>query len=279
MISQVRTSRGVDYSTGRPNLAAVRAAGYRFVGRYVGLGGDAKQLTGPELDGLVANGLRVLAFAEGSAGWMLGGKAAGQNAYHRCRRAAEALEVSWPQPVYLAADVDVQPDQVGHVWACLAGYAGLAGLDGTGLYGPGWLVERALDEGRCRYGMVSAGWRHGWRHAAAQCVQRLQVPLGGEMVDPIDAYAADIGLWGGQPAAPKRRERDMVIIARHGDLNTFKTDGVYRYPTTNAEIPALREIGYDYRVVDPDTWGQLAKLPTRSMPVAQLVGSDDVDPD
>lgn len=263
MIDQVIRARGVDCSRGRPDPAVIRRAGYRFVGRYIGLGGADKRLTPTEVAGLDDAGLPWLAYCEGGAGWMLGGRAAGERAYAACRHDALTLEEPWPQPVYLAADVDIAPDEVGYIWACLAGYSKLAGHANTGLYGPGAFVEDTLAQGRVAYGAVASGWRHGWVHQRAQVVQRLQISLGGVLVDPLDAYHHDIGLWGSRPVPPKRKERDMLIIAREGDYNTFKTNGFVRAPVAgNDEIAALRELGYEYRVVDEATWTQLVKLPT-----------------
>src|SRR5690348_15649807 len=53
-----------DYSGGRPSGAALKAAGFGGVIRYIGLGSEGKQLTAAEYRDLVASGVQVLLVAE-----------------------------------------------------------------------------------------------------------------------------------------------------------------------------------------------------------------------
>ncbi len=255
------TSRGVDYSTARPDPAALYEHGYRFALRYVGLGGAAKQLTGSELHRLRAAGLGVGLLCEGTEGWVLGGRAAGALAAAACKRDVLALGLGWPRCVYYACDIDVSADQAGYVLACLAGAVTVHGHNNIGLYGPGWLVERALSVYACRYGMVAAGWRHGWVHERAQLVQGQQLVMGGQLVDPVAAYGTDLGLV--RPPAPPRpqEEQDMRLVARTGDYATFATDGKVRWGVhDNTALSAYRAAGFPYAVVSEDQYATLSTL-------------------
>ena len=69
-------ANGLDYAGGIPGGAAIAAAGYRFVCRYLSSGGSAlpsKMLTPAEADDLRANGIEIVSNWETTGEEMLNG--------------------------------------------------------------------------------------------------------------------------------------------------------------------------------------------------------------
>src|SRR5262245_41232357 len=98
---------GLDYAAGRPGGAAIRAAGFDFVVRYLSPGGPTlpgKLLTPEEADDLRANGVSIASNWETSATRMLAGFDAGvldaQAALAQVLRCGGRTD----RPIYFAAD-------------------------------------------------------------------------------------------------------------------------------------------------------------------------------
>lgn len=124
-----------DYSAGKPGGAALRAAGFSGVHRYLPPFGTAgKQLTSAEYADLTAHGLEVIGVVEVGINDADGGYAAGQ--HNAAIAASSAAELGMPadcticaandKPGYSAADVDY-----------VRGFRDTLGFARTGAYGYG----------------------------------------------------------------------------------------------------------------------------------------------
>lgn len=146
---------GIDTATPvTGQVDALKAAGVRFVCRYVAPPGEAydwKRIRPVEAKAIIAAGLRLVLVFESSAGRALGGYTAGVADGKTAREAAAAL--GHPDvAVYMAVDFDVQSDQVSQVVAYLNGAAASLGKARTGVYG-------GLAAVRAAHNVVSYHWQ------------------------------------------------------------------------------------------------------------------------
>lgn len=130
--------RWADYSAGRPAAAALLAAGFGGVIRYVGLGSAGKRITAAEYQGLVAAGLRVLLVAEldtADAWEAVDDYAAGRQ--HAAAALADARALGIPDSVGIAAAADAHASgsQITDAVAYCRGFADVLGQARTGFYG------------------------------------------------------------------------------------------------------------------------------------------------
>lgn len=165
---------GLDYSSGRPSGAAVKAAGYGFVARYLpnGLSGRVN-LTAAEVDDMHANGVAVVLVWErkiiGQPDRATEGRPAGVADAQAAM--ARAQDVGLPNnPIYFCIDFDI-PDyalaksdarsKLGAVAAYFDGIASVLPLNRIGVYGGFYAVTRVLDAGLATYAWQTAAWSGG----------------------------------------------------------------------------------------------------------------------
>jgi hypothetical protein len=144
----------LDYSAGWPRKIAP------FVGtvRYVGTPGRSKNLTQAEAIARQADGTPQAFVHEAAAGWMLGGKVAGQTAAARAHADLGNLGQTY-RVVYFACDVDITDGgELGAVDACLDGAAAIIGRDKVGVYGEYDVIEHCLSNGHAAYGWQTRAW-------------------------------------------------------------------------------------------------------------------------
>src|ERR1700755_3427557 len=91
---------GVDYSTARPNLDQLWAAGKRFVCRYLAYLPNNKVLQVNERSALHAKGFGIVLNWEQAAGDMLKGRAKGVEHATEALRQANALGAPASVPIY-----------------------------------------------------------------------------------------------------------------------------------------------------------------------------------
>jgi hypothetical protein len=204
-------AEGVDYSAGRPSVAAMRQAGKTFVVRYVAAGAHAKEITVDEAAFWRAAGIDVCIVYESTAARALEGTVAGAADARAAR--SDVIAAGGPSDggvIYFAVDVDTTSTaQRAAAVDYLIGAAGVLGWDQVGVYGEYELIDFVATHCDCRWYWQTYAWSHGQLHARAQLYQyRNGQTLGGVEVDLDRAYAANFGQWHYQPTP----EDDMPSI-------------------------------------------------------------------
>ena len=195
---------GVDYSFyPHPSVSALKAAGVRFVGRYVspdpGSDTSGKNLLPGEFKALTGAGLSIILYAESYAARMKEGAPAGKADAQHFAAVTKALGA--PGAVmYCAADWDATPGDQPAINNYLTAVAGVLGINRTGIYGGFYPVKRALDAGKARYAVQTVAWSGGQWDPRAQVRQQLYVNVGGAQCDVLTSMKPDYGQWPRPPA-------------------------------------------------------------------------------
>jgi hypothetical protein len=158
--------RWADYSAGRPSAAALKAAGFGGVIRYVGLGKADKRITAAEYQDMVANGVQVLLVAEldSTDAWEAADDYA-NGVSHAGMALADARALGIPDSVGIAAAADAHAtaSQVADAVNYCRGFRDVLGLARTGFYGFRETLTAVHDAG-----MASWFWRCGSQPTAAE---------------------------------------------------------------------------------------------------------------
>ncbi|MEV0297239.1 DUF1906 domain-containing protein [Nocardia sp. NPDC050710] len=190
---------GLDYAGGRPGGAAIRAAGYDFVVRYLTPGGPSlpgKQLTPEEADDLRAHGISIVSNWETTATRMLDGYAAG--VVDARAGLAQVLRCGGrrDRPIYFSADFDATPQDQLRIDDYLNGAASVLGGANVGIYGGYWSVSRALDAGSAVWAWQTVAWSGTNVETRRNIFQTgRQVLVGGVVCDVNEAETVDFGQW------------------------------------------------------------------------------------
>lgn len=217
----------LDYSAGWPPPAAIKAAGYVGVVRYVGTPGRAKNLTRTEAQAMTSAGIPIALVYETTAGWALGGAAVGTAAARAALADAAACEVQ-VRCVYFAVDVDVtDAQQMQAVQRTLGGAADVLGRDRTGVYGEADVIDACVPA-HAAYGWQTRAWSGGRVSPRAHLLQQVgYVYPGGVQCDRSTVLQDD---WGQCPkeditmADATSLEAQITALAR-------KLDDVFRLET------------------------------------------------
>lgn len=207
---------GLDYAGGRPGGAAIRAAGYDFVVRYLSDGGPSlpgKLLTPAEANDLRRHGISIVSNWETTANRMLDGFDAGVVDARRALNQVLACGGRLDRPIYFSADFDATPAQQAPIDAFLRGAATVIGAGNVGIYGGYWPVSRALDNGTARWAWQTDAWSGSNVERRRQLRQRAQqIVVGGVVCDVNEAYPPDFGQWdfSPDPNQPPGEEPDMT---------------------------------------------------------------------
>jgi hypothetical protein len=124
-----------DYSAGRPGGAALRAAGFSGVIRYVGTPGRTKNITAGEYQDLVGHSLSVLLVHENGTGDVLPGYAGGVADAQTALGNARACSIPESVGIAAASDRHLTAAQVRTGVQYQAGFASVLGVQRTGVYG------------------------------------------------------------------------------------------------------------------------------------------------
>lgn len=270
---------GLDYSGGRPAGAAVFAAGYRFVARYLvnGLSGTRFNLTAAEAADMRSHGVDVVVVWErkiiGQPDRATEGASAGTADAKASDAQCNAVGLAgWP--VYLAVDFDI-PDyapasadpraKLGPVGDYLAAARDVLGIDRMGVYGGYWAVKRALDAGLVRWAWQTAAWSGGNVDPRVHLFQRLgTVTVGGVDCDVDEAKQAQFGQAVVVGPATKGTD-DMIDF--YVDGGQRKADGTF------PDAAVLMRIG---GLLYPSSWAQYTAKKAEG--VATLTGLDTTGP-
>lgn len=200
------TRGGVDYSFGRPNIEALKAAGVTFAVRYLPYGGvNGKYLTRGEAEALHAAGIDICVVFERNEGRPLTGRPGGIEDGKLAQAGLAQVGAPEDLPVYFAVDFDATPQQQATIDAYLEGAASVVGPERVGVYGGYWVIKRCVENGSARWFWQTYAWSGGNVHPAIHLYQYQNgVSLGGAEVDLNYAYGEQFGQW---PA--KKEEEDM----------------------------------------------------------------------
>lgn len=199
--------QGLDYAGSSPGAAAVKAAGFSFVARYLSRY-SAKTIKKPEYDDMTGNGVGVVLVFEDYANQALNGYAQGVSDAQVALAQANAL--GWPadRPIHFAVDFDIAPDQKPVAGEYMKGVASVIGLSRTGAYGGYWWIkycdENNLAAPNARWQAVA--WSGGMIHPTATLFQQLAgTNVNGTDCDINQQLKADFGQNNGE-------SNDMAII-------------------------------------------------------------------
>lgn len=192
---------GIDYSatawSGSPSVAAMRAAGKTFVGRYAV--GDkspsGRGITAEEYRRWVDAGIDVFLYWQTTTNWTLGGWQAGVNGARNAQANLVAAGMPETTPVYFAVDFDAAPWQMDAIHDCLRGAASVLGPERVGVYG-GWLViDECHKAGTAKWFCQTLAWMYGrgWHPAAHLHQYGFNYWLDGTNCDLVRATTANYG--------------------------------------------------------------------------------------
>lgn len=196
----------LDYSSGWPPPGAVKAGGFSGVLRYAGTSGRPKNLTPVEATTMLDAGVPIGLVFEDTAGWMLGGYAAGQSAARAVLADAKRCGVG-VRAVYFACDREIlSAADMALVLSCLDGGAAALGLARQGVYGQASVISAALVGERAAWGWQTRAWSHGVVSPYAHLLQQIgYVYPGGVQCDRSTVLRPD---WGQYPSP---QEDDMPL--------------------------------------------------------------------
>jgi hypothetical protein len=215
------TIEGVDYSFSRPSAAALKAAGKRFAVRYGGPGSAGKQLTSGELRDLRANGIDVVANAEGSAAGFKG-TSAGVSWAGAAQSYFAALGMPTNAPIYFSVDWDAGSADWGGIDAALRGAASVIGAARVGVYGSYDVVAHCHAAGTARWFWQTYAWSGGKTPPSYVHLYQYKngVTIGGADCDLTRALQPSYGQWYG------------------GEDMSFEDDQIpVKYPSVNPDNP------------------------------------------
>lgn len=155
-------TEGIDYSWARPGGAAIKAAGKKFVVRYLyedGLGG--KGLDAGELADLLANGLELCLVYQQGTDTLKQGRSMGIAHAQAAQREINRLGLPAKSVVYFAADWDASPADQAVIDDYLRGAASVIGIERTGIYGKADVMQRCMQNKSATWFWQTYAWSRG----------------------------------------------------------------------------------------------------------------------
>lgn len=222
----------IDYSAGRPRPAAITAAGYHGVCRYLGHSAW-KRLTPDEAASIITAGLDLVVVWETTADRALSGNLGGLADGAEAALQAGACRMPAGRPIFYAVDFDAQPAHYPAIAAYLTAAAAASGRP-VGVYGSHAVCTEMAHRGAARYVWQTAAWSHK-RRMPGVLYQRIgYAHVDGVTCDVNEAPDGDFGSWHSGPVAPAptpdHEDDDDVkftmVMRKGGDGAVFITDGV-----------------------------------------------------
>lgn len=277
---------GVDYSSDRPSTSALKAAGAKFVCRYIGsqiqgTGRSAKWLTPSEAKARHDDGFDIVVVFETSAQRAEGGAAAGTADAHTAVAELAYCGLPADMPVYFAVDYDTTVGP--HITGYFQAINKVIGVKRTGAYGSYAIINALFDKGLISFGWQTYAWSSGkWDNRAQLQQYSNDHTVGGASVDYDRAMVADFGQWPaksaptppvGPPkwpgrflklASPLMRGSDVRWVQQrlnaHGAGPKLMVDGQYGPKTRDAVVvfQKRQHLATD-GIVGKLTWNALAK--------------------
>lgn len=227
---------GIDYSFGSGlSTGQMKAAGVRFVCRYLSWQPNAKNIDKAEFENLVKAGMYVVFVWEATGRDLTGGHHGGAHDAEEANRQVEALGAKGC-PIYFApCDFDAAPGDQPAINDYLDGAASVIGRSRTGFYGGYYPLKRAFDAGKMHYGWQTYAWSGGqWDHRAHLHQYQNGARLGPAEVDFDRSVAADCGWWPrpkspAKPDKPKPPDDHKPVVAPPDPAPAHKAGDPYRH--------------------------------------------------
>lgn len=266
-------AEGVDYAwPPHPDPAGLKAAGKVFACRYGGPGTDGKWLHPAEAAALAAQGIAIVANAEGSANGLLGGWSTGVSWATSAARWFASCLMPAGRPIYFSADFDATSTQWPAVRDALRGAASVIGAANVGIYAGLRPIQWARRDNVARWFWQTYAWSGGvW--AAGNHVEQYRngVIVAGADVDLNRSRVADYGQWfpggtGGDDmfctygeTSDKVKAMQLQLLQLDpGCLPTFGADSGFGNETQAALSRLVT--GGTPTYYGPDAWAQVQKL-------------------
>src|SRR6266700_1061437 len=198
----------IDYSTLRPPMATLKAAGVTAAGRYIGWDcepGHAcmhKNLTKPEAHSLLAAGIDIFLAFEYAPNAALAGAAQGRADAALATRQLHDLGAPPDMTVYFAMDFDIRDyapassdpkAKLGPAAAYFEAIAAAKPAFKVGVYGGYWAVSRVLDARLAEMAWQTVAWSGGHVDPRAVLLQTATQVLGAADVNLAESKAPDFG--------------------------------------------------------------------------------------
>lgn len=209
-----------DYSFSRPNLAELKAAGVKYVMRYLSPIESSKNVTRPEIDSIHENGMGVGFVFEWYAGRAKEGRAAGETDGHTAANLAAQLGIPANVPIFAAIDYDAPESDQEALNEYIDGFASILGGErGEAAYGGYWIIKRLFDAGKIKFGWQTYAWSGGNWDERAQLRQTLngQSVAGGQIdYDETQVDPSKLFWMPDNQAAPAPVPAPVVPEGSHG---------------------------------------------------------------
>lgn len=210
---------GLDWALGDMSVAAVRAVGADFIGRYVSTPGNPKNISGGEAVEMSRASIDIVLVFETTADRALSGHDAGSADARSAGEQASGVGMPHGRPIYFAVDFDAAPEQQAAIDDYFRGVASVLGLGATGAYGGYWVVKRLFDAGLVQWGWQTYAWSGGNWDARAHVRQFSNGhTVGGVECDYDHGLGRDFGQWRVPQTAPVPSQNPHLPLALDGVL-------------------------------------------------------------
>lgn len=253
------TARGVDFAFSRPPVSLLRSEQVGFVGRYVSVPHDAKNLTPDEAAIYRSNGIPIVTIFETVAQRAISGYAGGFSDAVSARQQAENCGQPSSRPIYYTVDFPPIGSQMNQVIQYFRGlHDGEAGAP-IGAYGDADVLTTLANLNLAQFFFQTSAWSRGlwYPHAHIRQIANGQ-NWNGYMVDVDDATTDDYGQWGvtaPAPTPPPTTDWEETMLARMPTLQKGATDtetGVWYVHRLQALLHDVIGLGIGPTGVDGD---------------------------
>lgn len=212
------TERGVDFSFSRPPVELLKAEQVAFVGRYVSVPHDQKNLTPGEAAIYIANGISIITYFETVASRALSGYAAGFADAISARQQASECGMPVSAPIYYTVDFGPTAAQMIQVGRYFSGIRDAERQSPTGCYGDADVIDSLMAQHLVNFSVQTPAWSGGrWSEFADVRQITNGTVWNGYSVDILDAMVPDFGQWGvitPPPAPPPTTDWELEMLAR-----------------------------------------------------------------
>lgn len=231
---------GIDYAWSKPSVDAMKAAGVKFIARYLS-NDPSKNLTRAEATAANAADIWCVVVWETTAARAKAGRQAGRDDALTALAQARALGMPEDRPIYFAVDFDAGPADYPSIREYFIGAAspeGTLSKDRVGMYGGINPIKWAFDNKLITWGWQTYAWSGNMWDSRAH-IQQYQngVTLGGKNVDYDRAMYDDYGQWkiGESPVALSDADKKWILA--NVPPAVWKVDNVVKASDDGTENP------------------------------------------